>query len=60
MEQKIKRILKRDFPTCSVDHINIITRKGDTNTMNVRIDGEIFYLSYLPQQSRLNIYDLIN
>jgi len=55
----IKQLLQKDFPTCKISDIRIIARDTD-NGISCRINGELFYLSGLLNDSRKAIWKLIN
>ncbi len=59
MKKRIKEILRQDFPNCKISDIRIIDRDYD-NGITCRINGDLFYLSGLMNNSRKTIYRLIN
>ena len=56
----IKSIVRRDFPGTSVGNIRIYERNNGEKSLSLTINGELFYLSGLPNYSRETIYKLIN
>lgn len=57
---QIATILAEDFPESKLTNIEIISRKNGDKSLSVKIDGELFYLSFLPANSRTKIFQLLN
>ena len=60
MENKIKSILIRYFPTWDVKDIRILDRPNGDKTMRCTVNGLIIYMSYLSKDCLQEIYQLIN
>ena len=60
-EEKIKKILRVDFPAARINRIMLYPRhSGIDMTMTARINGVTVAMSFLPEYSRKAIYRLIN